>query len=125
MHNLLIPNTSYLIPFFANFIVMKAYETLSEAINDLQKRGYTHDFNIEGGCLRCAGLPQPLEPDDFEIDEVYRFEGATDPGDENILYAISATHAGIKGLLVNAYGTYADTLSAELVAKLHKHLERK
>lgn len=104
---------------------MKAYETLSEAVNDLQKRGYTHDFNIEGGCLRCAGLPQPLQPEDFEIDAVYRFEGETDPGDENILYAISAKNSGIKGLLVNAYGPYGDALSNELVAKLNKHLPEK
>lgn len=98
---------------------------MSEAVNDLQKRGYTHDFNIEGGCLVCAGPPQRLEPDEFEIDEVYRFEGDTDPGDANIVYAISSTKSGIKGILVNAYGIYADSLSAELVEKLGRHVPEK
>ena len=34
---------------------MYNYETVSEAINDLIKRGYTHDFNIhlEEECLVC------------------------------------------------------------------------
>ena len=50
---------------------MKSYETVSEALNDLIKRGYTHDFNIhtEEECLVCNNSLTQLSPDDFEIDE--------------------------------------------------------
>lgn len=98
---------------------MQAYDTLSAAINGLIKRGYTFNFNLRNDCLECVENQLKLHPEDFEIDEVYRFEGMTDPGDSSILYAISSDTHDLKGLLVNAYGLYADTYSAELVAKLH------
>jgi hypothetical protein len=100
---------------------MKTYDTMSEAVNELQKRGYTHDFNLEKEWLFCKQNQCRLRADEFEIDEVYRFEGETDPGDENIVYAISAKNQDLKGILVNAYGVYADQTSAELVHKLTQH----
>lgn len=100
---------------------MKTYDTLSEAVNDLAKRGYTYNFNLGETKIHCEDEDVELTPDEFEIDEVHRFEGMTDPGDENVVYAISSLHHPIKGLLVNAYGIYFDNTSAELVAKLKVH----
>jgi hypothetical protein len=97
---------------------MKIYDTLSEATNNLIKRGYTHNFNIESDCITCVENSMNLFPDDFDIDEIHRFEGITDPGDENILFAISSRKYNLKGLLVNAYGAYADTYSSSLMDKL-------
>ena len=96
---------------------MYSYETLSEALNDLSKRGYVHNFNIECDCLKCASLELRLNPDEFEIIEFYRFEGDSNPDDEEIVYAISSKN-GIKGTLVNAYGIYSDEISGEMVKKL-------
>src|SRR5687768_3034803 len=49
------------------------YETVSEAIEELRKKGYTTDFNLEENCIVChAG---EFYPDDFEVTEVYRYEG--------------------------------------------------
>jgi len=98
---------------------MQTYRTLSEAVNGLSKRGYKYNFNVKNDCLECKENSTQLKPSDFEIDEVHRFEGMTDPGDSNILYAISSRDQKIKGLLVNAYGAYSDSFSAEMVAKLH------
>jgi len=100
---------------------MKPYETLSEAINDLTKRGYVFNFNLKQDCIECVENNINLHPDEFEIDEVYRFQEMSDVGDENILYAISSPKNNVKGILVNAFGIYAETASAELVAKLSKH----
>ncbi len=100
---------------------MKTYETLSEAVNDLIKRGYTHNFNVEGDCLECNENGIRLSPNDFTIDETHRFEGPTDPGDENILFAISSITHNLKGLLINAFGAYSDAASEELIAKLGRH----
>ena len=96
---------------------MHSYDTLSEAVNGLKQRGYTIDFNIEADALVCKKTPVSLAPDEFEIAEVYRFEGNTDPADEAVVYAIEGKH-GHKGILVNAYGPDADAASAELVKKL-------
>ncbi|MES2781137.1 MAG: phosphoribosylpyrophosphate synthetase [Bacteroidota bacterium] len=101
------------------------YETVSEAINDLAKRGYTTDFEVltEQECLRCNTTSKQLSPDEFEIDETYRFEGSTDPGDEMIVFAISSKLHNMKGIVVNAYGMYADTDTSRIVQRLKNHLK--
>lgn len=100
---------------------MNPYETLSEAINDLTKRGYDHNFNIKSDCIGCIDNKINIRPDEFEIDEVHRFQEMSDVDNESILYAISSEKYQIKGLLVNAYGIYANTTSAELALKLQDH----
>ncbi len=96
---------------------MPAYDTLSEAISALQQQGYTKDFNLKSNCLHCAADDIELRPADFDIVDVYRFEGPTDPGDEAVLYAIEGKD-GSKGMLVDAYGTYAEAISPEMAEKL-------
>lgn len=104
---------------------MFSYETVSEAINDLAKRGYTTDFKIhaEEEKIICQKTFIQLSPDDFEIDETYRFEGETDPGDEMIVFAISSKKNNMKGILVNGYGTYADSGTSKIVEKLKRHID--
>lgn len=96
---------------------MTSYDTLSEALNDLKKRGYTNDFNIECDSLECKHLELKLRPDEFEITEFYRFEGDSNPGDQEVIYAIESTD-GLKGTLVDAYGIYSDDISADMIRKL-------
>tara|TARA_R110002049_G_scaffold210657_3_gene381734 strand:+ start:225 stop:518 length:294 start_codon:yes stop_codon:yes gene_type:complete len=96
---------------------MKNYDTLSEAVNDLLRRGYTHDFNLKPECLERASLKIEIYPEDFEVDEVHRFEGMSSTDDNSVLYAISSKN-GIKGLLVDAYGVYAENISEEMRKKL-------
>lgn len=102
---------------------MYSYDTVSEAMNDLRKRGYTHDFAIyaEKECLVCGETALNLSPEEFYIDEFYRFEGDSDPGDEMVVYAISSEKYGLKGIVVNAFGTYADSKVSKIVKHLHRH----
>tara|TARA_R110002049_G_scaffold127627_2_gene284471 strand:- start:2910 stop:3074 length:165 start_codon:yes stop_codon:yes gene_type:complete len=53
---------------------------------------------------------------------MYRPQEMPDVDNESILYAISSFDNNAKGLLVNVYVIYADTSSADLVAKLDKHI---
>ena len=96
---------------------MKDYETLSEAVDDLQKRGYTQDFNLKPHCLQCVSLKLELRPEDFDVDEVHRFEGMSSTDDNSVIYAISSSE-GIKGILVDAYGLYAENISEQMRKKL-------
>jgi len=105
------------------------YDTLSQAVNDLVKRGYTTDFLIESekDCLVCKPKGKEvaeLSPEEFVIDEVYRFEGMTDPGDESIVFAISSPVYNIKGIVINSYGADFGYRSSKLVEHLKKHLEK-
>lgn len=95
---------------------MFSYDTVSEAVNGLKKRGFTLDFNLQENCLVCHD--NKFNVNDFEITEVYRFEGNSDPSDEAVVYAIESIN-GMKGVLVNGYGISADTLSSEMAKKLN------
>ena len=96
---------------------MKSFETLSQAITALSKEGYSNDFNLHPEWIECAPLGVRFAPAEFHVDEVHRFEGMTNPDDSAVLYAISST-SGVKGLLVDAYGAYADSLSPTMIEKL-------
>jgi len=97
---------------------MTSYDTVSEAVNKLKKRGFDLDFNLEENCLVCN--EEKFDIDDFEITEVYRFEGDTDPADEAVVYAIESKD-GLKGVLVSGYGISAEGMSAEMAKKLAMH----
>ncbi|MGK2862509.1 MAG: phosphoribosylpyrophosphate synthetase [Chitinophagaceae bacterium] len=95
---------------------MYTYETVSGAVNGLKTRGYNMDFNLDENCIICH--EEKFNPEDFEITEVYRFEGNSDPADEAVVYAIES-NKGHKGVLVNGYGPTSETMSAEMARKLH------
>lgn len=97
---------------------MHTYETLSQALNDLQNRGFNYDFNLLENSIECKANHRLYNPAQFNVVEVYRFEGMTNPDDSSVIYVIS-TEDGLKGTLVDAYGVYAQSLSPELVAKLN------
>jgi len=100
---------------------MKNYETLVDATNDLMKRGYTANLSLEGDTIADKDKNITLTADEFEIDEFYRFEGASNPDDTSIVYAVSSPKYNLKGILINAYGTYSNDSSSAIDAKLHHH----
>lgn len=93
------------------------YTTLSEATNDLRKRGYTNDFNIKCEGVECPALELKLEPEHFTVDEFYRFEGMSSTDDNSIVFAITS-NKGVKGVLVDAYGVYSSNLNDAMIKKL-------
>jgi hypothetical protein len=96
---------------------MYTYDTVLEAVQGLKQRGYSIDFNLEPDRLVCHETPLALRPSDFEIVEVYRFEGNSDPADEAAVYAIESAD-GRKGLLVTGFGISAEGIGEEMVEKL-------
>ncbi len=101
-----------------------SYDSLSLAVNDLIKRGYTTDFLLqaEKECLICNNSSLELSPEEFVIDEIYRFEGMTDPSDESIVFAISSDKHNVKGIVINSYGADFSYRSSKLVEHLYRSL---
>ena len=97
---------------------MYQYDNVAHAIDELRKKGYTEDFNLGDNCLVCNRIL--YHPDEFEIKEVFRFEGDSDPADEAIVYGIESK-SGVKGILVNGYGYSSETMGEEIAAKLTIH----
>ncbi|MBA3986194.1 MAG: phosphoribosylpyrophosphate synthetase [Flavobacteriales bacterium] len=97
----------------------ESYTTLSEAIADLQKKGYTVDFNLkEEGLLKDS--VEKINTDNLEVVKFYRFEGESNPADNSILYVVE-TGDGRKGLIVDAYGADSSNLAPEVVKKINIH----
>lgn len=111
-------------PTLLNFIkkdMAAAYDTMVDALAGARERGYTTDFNIAFDKLKCSTTGVCLSPSQFEIVEFHRFEGFTNPSDSSIVYFVEAKDGNMKGVLVSAYGTYADAASDEMIRKLSMH----
>jgi hypothetical protein len=88
-----------------------------EAIQDLQGKGYTADFNLCDVGVEHIQKKYVHKAEDLNVVKYYRFEGMTNPDDSAILYVIE-TSTGEKGLLVDAYGAYSGNVSKEMLDKL-------
>ncbi len=94
------------------------YDTVSNAIDALRKQGYTSDFKIQNDSITCD--EGKFNANNFEVVDVYRYEGNSDPADEAAVYAVKSSN-GLKGILITGYGASADTASAEILEKLGRH----
>jgi len=100
---------------------MYQYDTVVSAINGLKERGYNLDFNIDFDKIKCAQNDRCLNPAEFEITEVHRFEGDSNPSDEDVVYAVASKDGELKGVVTSAFGTYADSVSTDMIKKLSMH----
>lgn len=110
----------------ALYFKVPSMTTLSECLTNALEHGYTENFKVIAKGLatedeKCIYIPQ-----DIEIPNFYRFEGASDPQDNAILYLIK-TNDGRKGTLIDAYGVDADTVLSNfirqvlVIQKTHTH----
>jgi hypothetical protein len=85
----------------------QSMNTLSECINDAVKKGYKENFKISGNKMQTEDKKSSYRAENTVISNFYRFEGNSDPQDNAVLYLIK-TEDGKKGILIDAYGAYAD-----------------
>ncbi|HLZ32535.1 MAG TPA: hypothetical protein VKP13_00865 [Nitrospira sp.] len=86
---------------------MKLYTNMVEAIQELKKRGFTANFEFLNQAFRDVDSGRTFKADELTIVEHYRFEGASDPDDMSVVYAIEV-EGGPKGIIADAYGLYAN-----------------
>lgn len=91
------------------------YATVLDAMKQLRDLGFDVDFNIKKNILEAENQSYLIE--DFEITEVYRYEGDSNPDEEATVYGIESND-GKKGILITSYGMYTDEDSAELLKQL-------
>jgi hypothetical protein len=87
-------------------VKVKTYQTMTEALEDLQKRGFTANFEFLNNTFQALDSGKAFQAGDLTIVEHHRFEGASDPDDMSVVYAIEAAD-GTRGILVDAFGVYA------------------
>ncbi len=97
---------------------MEFYDTVVGALQGLKTKGFTVNFNIAFDKIICSDNKTCFNPDEFEIVEVHRFEGNSNPADEDVVYAVESKDGNIRGVLTSAFGLYADAASTEMIRKL-------
>lgn len=72
------------------------YDTLTEAIADLQKKGYTEDLSLKSNCIECKAFDYRIYTNQFEIDEMHRFEGDSNPDTHQFYLLYLRTHLQVE-----------------------------
>jgi hypothetical protein len=98
--------------------------TSSAITNQAIKDGYTECFKVTGQGLYAPSNDTYYKAEDLNITNFYRFEGESDPGDSSILYLVE-TNDGIKGTLLDAYGTYADKDISSFMFQVEEIVKKK
>lgn len=98
--------------------MLSTEKTLSEVIEILRQRGYTEDFNLLEENISYKTGGEKVNLSDIVIDKIYRFTGLNDLEDEAILYAMRNQKDGAKGIFVNGYGTYSDSVANSIIEQI-------
>lgn len=69
------------------------YESAQIAVRELKELGYEDDYNEKFDDLLA-------DAHDYDIDYLYRYDGLTDPSDEQSVYGIRNVKTGSKGVFV-------------------------
>jgi hypothetical protein len=102
-----------------NNIMPPDLKTLQACLAKMISLGYTEDFKAEDDGLRALRNDKVYQPDEVDIVNFFRFEGPSSPDDMSIMYVIE-TNDGVKGTLVDAYGTYASQEVNEFILEVEK-----
>jgi len=88
-------------------------ETVVDALRLLRSEGYEIEFQLIDGQLQCNADDRACPASDAIVERVYRFEGASDPGDEMVVFALRDPISDRRGVLASAYGLAADPVLLE------------
>lgn len=98
---------------------MDEMSTLSQCTTSVLKKGYTDNFKITGEGLYAPSTDKSYSAEEVKINNFYRFEGASDPADSSVLYAIE-TNDGTKGMYINSYGANSDETADRFISKVEE-----
>ena len=93
-------------------------ETMADALRRFEGRGYTDEFRAEREGLRSVRSGRVYPPESLIVDDVARFEGASDPGEEATVFALRSEAEGIRGTYTVTFGPAMDAADAGMVPRL-------
>ena len=92
-------------------------DTLSQVMRRLDAQGWDTQFEVRDGAVYCVRCDHGAPPEEYVVDEIARFEGASDPGDSATVYALTSP-CGHRGTLVTAFGPDVDPAVGDVVRRL-------
>ena len=93
------------------------YLSVTQALTELARRGFTANFEYLDDAFTAVDLGRSFAAEELTIVEHHRFDGASDPDDMAIVYAIECRD-GTRGVLVDAFGVYAEPKLGEFLSKV-------
>ena len=93
------------------------YKDIADAVESLKEKGYTYSYELDDNAINCRELGKKYDVEELSIVESYTHDTGTDPGSESTVYAIESD-SNERGLLIIAYGVYADPQKAKLIDRL-------
>lgn len=81
--------------------------TLSSVLEKLRIKKQDNEYKFDSKTKTFGSGGKSYRPDELVIIKTYRFEGASDPGDNSILYLIEANDGSV-GYSMDAYGVYSN-----------------
>ena len=90
---------------------MYHYATVSKALEQLNEKGFTYDFNLNE-------IDIIAHPENYEIVHIYRYEGQSDPGDEATVYGIKSHNNGNNGVFVAGFSANSENDAARVLSEL-------
>lgn len=93
--------------------------TVVQELAALRTRGYVADLRItDAGELRCDTCGHTVRPGDAVVESTARFEGASNPDDQAVVFGLRCGGCAVRGVLVAAYGPTATAEEAAVVTAL-------
>lgn len=93
--------------------------SVAAEIEALRARGYTADFSVtRDGQLRCDTCGHMHMPSDITVESTARFEGASNPDDQAIVFGLRCNACDVRGVLISAYGPTATAEEAAVMTAL-------
>ena len=100
--------------------IAKGATDVAQAVDAMSRAGYSESFHaVTGGLADTQGRFH--RPDNLVVDDVYRFDQASDPDQQVVVYALRDPDAGIRGTYVVSYGPGASPLDTEVLQVLQAH----
>lgn len=97
----------------------------SSARADLEGEGYTAEFRVvEGGAVACPGCGEEREPEQLDVEAIARYEGVSDPDDEQSDLGVRCTVCDTRGILTTAYGPDASADEGEVLRRMNDVRQR-
>lgn len=96
-------------------------DTVTDALEQLRSTGYTTDFYAtDEGELACSSCERVMKPIEAKVDDTIRFEGDSNPDDEDIVFALQCV-GGCTGTYTAAYGPSAPPNDTKVLRQLARY----
>lgn len=92
---------------------------MRSVLDEFATMGFDGDFAVQDGpTMLCRSCDATVSPDDLDVADIRRLEGASDPADMAAIVATTCPSCGTKGTLVATYGPMAEPAAAEFLSAL-------